>query len=128
MGKELEAVKAEKVTLRIHGEEREIKFNFSAWAEIEKEYGGFKNVRKLQKDLEETPFATLPHILYIGLVNKKPVEKDGEVYEITEKNILDDYGLIEMKYALRHMKYLRWRYEVCASRILRYLYILRIKR
>lgn len=98
MGKELEAVKAEKVTLRIHGEEREIKFNFSAWAEIEKEYGGFKNVRKLQKDLEETPFATLPHILYIGLVNKKPVEKDGEVYEITEKNILDDYGLNEMKY------------------------------
>lgn len=98
MGKELEAVKAEKVTLRIHGEEREIKFNFSAWAEIEKEYGGFKNVRKLQKDLEETPFTTLPHILYIGLVNKKPVEKDGEVYEITEKNILDDYGLNEMKY------------------------------
>ena len=98
MGKELEAVKAEKVTLRIHGEEREIKFNFSAWAEIEKEYGGFKNVRKLQKDLEETPFTTLPHILYIGLVNKKPVEKDGEVYEITEKNILDDYGFNEMKY------------------------------
>ena len=98
MGKELEAVKAEKVTLRIHGEEREIKFNFSAWAEIEKEYGGFKNVRKLQKDLEETPFATLPHILYIGLVNKKPVEKDGEVYEITEENILDDYGLGDIEY------------------------------
>jgi len=93
MGKELEKVKAEKVTMKIHGEEREIKFGFSAWAVLEKEYNGLKNLEKLQKEVEERPFNTLPHLLYIGLVNKKPIEKDGEAYEITEKNILDDYGL-----------------------------------
>ena len=31
---ELDKVKTEKVTLKIHGKEREIKFPFSAWAEI----------------------------------------------------------------------------------------------
>ena len=93
MEKELEKVNAEKVTMKIHGEEREIKFSFSAWAVLEREYNGLKNLEKLQKEVEERPFNTLPHLLYIGLVNKKPIEKDGEVYEITEKNILDDYGL-----------------------------------
>ena len=98
MGKELEKVNAEKVTLKIHGEEREIKFGFSAWAVLEREYNGLKNLAKLQKEVEERPFGTLPHLLYIGLVNKKPIEKDGEVYEITEKNILDDYGLSDIEY------------------------------
>ena len=98
MGKELEKVNAEKVTLKIHGEEREIKFGFSAWAVLEREYNGLKNLAKLQKEVEERPFATLPHLLYVGLVNKKPIEKDGEVYEITEENILDDYGLGDIEY------------------------------
>ena len=98
MGKELEKVKAEKVTLKIHGEEREIKFGFSAWAVLEEEYDGLKNLEKLQKEVEERPFNTLPHLLYVGLVDKKPIEKNGEVYEITEKNILDDYGLSDIEY------------------------------
>ena len=89
MGKELDNVRGEKVTLKIGGKEREIKFGFSAWAKLEEEYGGLKNLEKLQSQIEEKPFNTLPHLLYIGLVDKEGV---------TEENILDDYGLgdIEM--------------------------------
>ena len=81
---ELSDVKNEKVTLMIHGKEREIKFNFSAWAKLENEYGGLKNITKLQKEVEERPFNVIPHLLYIGRVDKEGV---------TEENILDDYGL-----------------------------------
>ena len=81
---ELDKVKSEKVTLKIGGKEREIKFIFSAWAEIEKLYGGMKNIDKLEKDLEEKPFEMLPKILYIGLRDKEGV---------TEENILDEYEL-----------------------------------
>ena len=84
MGNELKKVRGEKVTLKIHGEEREIRFGFSAWAVLEEEYNGLKNLEKLQKAVEEKPFNTLPHLLYIGLVNKEGV---------TEENILDEYGL-----------------------------------
>jgi hypothetical protein len=84
MGKELDNVRGEKVTLKIGGKEREIKFGFSAWAILEKEYNGLKNLEKLQKEVEERPFNTLPHLLYIGLVDKEGV---------TEETILDDYGL-----------------------------------
>lgn len=89
MAKELEKVKAEKVTLKIKGEEREIRFGFSAWGVLEKEYGGIKNILKLQKEVEERPFETLPHLLYIGLV-----DKDG----VDEATILDDYGLADIEY------------------------------
>lgn len=85
--KELDKIAPEKTTLMIHGKEREIKFNFSAWAKIEKEYGGLKNIEKLEKDLEDKPFTVLPHLMFIGLVDKEGV---------TEENVLDDYGLGEM--------------------------------
>ncbi len=88
MGTELEKVEAEKVTLFIHGKEREIKFGFSAWAKLEKEYGGIKNLEKMQKQIEEEPFNTIPHLLYLGLV-----DKDG----VTEDNVLDDYGLNDIQ-------------------------------
>ena len=88
MGKELEKVGAEKVTLFIHGKEREIKFDFSVWAKLEKEYGGIKNLEKMQKQIEEEPFNTIPHLLYLGLVDKEGV---------TEDNVLDDYGLNDIQ-------------------------------
>ena len=88
MTNELNNVRGEKVTLMIHGKEREIKFGFSAWAELETEYNGLKNLEKLQKEVEERPFNTLPHLLYIGLVDKEGV---------TEANILDDYGLADIE-------------------------------
>jgi hypothetical protein len=89
MAKELEKVKAEKVTIKIKGKERELKFGFSAWAILEREYDGIKNLDKLQKAVEERPFETLPHLLYIGLVDKEGVE---------ESTLLDEYGLGDIEY------------------------------
>ena len=88
MGTELEKVKPAKVTLMIHGKEREIKFGFSAWAKLEEEYNGLKNLEKMQKEIEERPFKVIPHLLYIGLIDKEGV---------TEDNILDEYGLNDIQ-------------------------------
>ena len=87
--KELNKIKPEKVTLKIHGKEREIKFGFSAWAKLEKEFGGLKNLDKLQKKVSEEPFNTIPHLMFIGLVDKEGV---------TEENILDEYGLNDVEF------------------------------
>ena len=96
--KELDKIQPEKVTLKIHGKEREIKFTFSAWAKLEKEYGGIKNISKMDKQIEETPFEVIPHLLYIGLVDKSPFkDEDGKEHEITEENILDEYGLNDVQ-------------------------------
>ena len=89
MGKELEKVDAEKVTIKIKGKEREVKFGFSAWGILEREYGGIKNIIHLQKAVEERPFETLPHLVYIGLVDKEGVE---------EESVLDDFGLSDIEY------------------------------
>ena len=35
--------------------------------------------------------------MYIGLVDKTPIKEDDNVFEITEKNILDDYGLNDIE-------------------------------
>ena len=86
--KQLEKIQPEKVTLMIHGKEREIKFGFSAWAKIEKEYGGINNLEKMQKQIEETPFETIPHLIFIGLVDKEGV---------TEETVLDEYGLNDIQ-------------------------------
>lgn len=75
----------------IHGKEREIKYGFSAWAKIEQEYGGLDNIEKLQEDVEKKPFQTFPHLIWLGLN-----EKDRQ--DITEENVLDDYGLNDVKY------------------------------
>ena len=95
--KELEKVQPEKVTIKIYGKEREIKFGFSAWAKLEKEFGGLKHLDKLQKQIEEEPFSVIPHLLFIGLLDKSPFERNGEMVEITEENILDEYGLNDMQ-------------------------------
>lgn len=86
---ELEKVNPKKVTIKIKGKERELKFGFSAWGILEKEYGGIKNITKLQKEVEERPFETLPHLIYIGLVDKEGVE---------EATVLDDFGLGDIEY------------------------------
>lgn len=84
MGKELEKVQAEKVTLFIKGKEREIKYGFSAWAKIEDELGGLDKLDQLQEQVEKYPFKTIPHLIWLGLVDKEGVE---------EETVLDDYGL-----------------------------------
>lgn len=89
MGTELENVKPEKVTLMIHGKEREIKFDFTAWGKLEKEYGGLKNLEaKMEQEIADYPFNTIPHLLFIGLVDKEGV---------TEENILDEYGMNDIE-------------------------------
>lgn len=85
---ELEKVDSNKVTIRLKGKEREIKFGFSAWAVIEKEYNGIQNIDKMQKDIEERPFELLPHLLYIGLVDKEGLD---------EETLLDEYGLTDIE-------------------------------
>lgn len=97
--KELDKVTSDKVTLMIHGKEREIKFGFSAWAKLEKEYGGFANFVDIQKDIEEKPFETIPHLLFIGLSDKSAyTDKTGREFpEVTENNILDEYGLNDIQ-------------------------------
>ena len=89
MTKELEKVDSKKVTIKIKGKERELKFGFKAWAILEREYGGIKNILKLQKEVEERPFETLPHLVYIGLVDKEGVD---------EETVLDDFGLNDIEY------------------------------
>ena len=89
MAKELEKVDSKKVTIKIKGKERELKFGFKAWAILEREYGGIKNITKLQKEVEEKPFETLPHLIYVGLVDKEGVEEDS---------VLDEYGLGDIDY------------------------------
>jgi hypothetical protein len=89
MAKELEKVDSKKVTIKIKGKERELKFGFSAWAILEREYGGIKNITKLQKAVEERPFETLPHLIYIGLVDKEGVDEDS---------VLDEFGLNDIEY------------------------------
>ena len=97
--KELNKVKSEKVTLFIHGKDREIKFGFSAWGKLEKEYGGVKNLDKMEKDIEEKPFEKIPHLLFIGLKDKSSfTDSKGNKYpEVTEDNILDDYGMNDIQ-------------------------------
>jgi hypothetical protein len=89
MAKELEKVDSKKVLIKIKGKERELKFGFKAWAILEREYGGIKNILKLQKEVEEKPFETLPHLIYVGLVDKEGVD---------EETVLDDFGLNDIEY------------------------------
>ena len=89
MAKELEKVDAKKVTIKIKGKERELRFGFKAWAILEREYGGIKNIVKLQKVVEEKPFETLPHLIYVGLVDKEGIE---------EESVLDDFGFNDIEY------------------------------
>ena len=93
--KELNKVDPNKITLKIQGKEREIKFGFSAWAKLEKEMGGLKNLKKLQEKISDEPFSTIPHLMFIGLKDKSAyTDESGNVFpEVTEDNILDDYGL-----------------------------------
>lgn len=87
MAKELQKIKNEKNTLKIKGREREVKFNFSAWAKLEEEYNGLEDFGNIEKDITEKPFNTIPHLIYIALQDKEGV---------TEADVLDEYGLADM--------------------------------
>lgn len=83
---ELFDVQEEKTFIKIKGTDRELKFNFSAWANIEKEIG---DISKIEEVIEQKPFETIPKLIYYGLVDKSGV---------TKENCLDDYGLSDIDY------------------------------
>lgn len=85
---ELEKIEPTKITLKIKGKEREIRFGFSAWAKIEKEFGGLKNLPKLQEKIENELFATIPHLLWLGIA-----DKEG----LSEETLLDEYSLNDIQ-------------------------------
>lgn len=89
---ELDKIKPEKVTLKIKGKDREIKFGFSAWAKLEKEYGGIKNIDKMQKEVEENPFTVIPHLIWIGLIDKDDLDEETflDEYELSDINMISD--------------------------------------
>ncbi|MBQ1660909.1 MAG: hypothetical protein II584_00990 [Treponema sp.] len=90
---ELAKVESAAKTIKIRGKEREVKFGFSAWAELEKKYDGIKNFDRVEKEMRQYPFRTLPELVYIGLVDKEGASKDG----ITKENCLDDYGMADIQ-------------------------------
>ena len=92
---ELDKVKGEKVTIFLKGKERELKYSFSAWAVIEEEIGGLDNLEKLQEKVEKFPFKTVPHLIYIGLV-----DKEG----ISEETVLDEYDLGDIQYVTEKLQ------------------------
>ena len=85
---ELEKVKSSDVTLRIGGRDRKIKFGFSAWAKLEEKYDGIKNLGKMEKDMQEKPFQTIPFLIWIGLQ-----DKEG----LTEETVLDEYSMKDIE-------------------------------
>lgn len=96
---ELDKVKGEKITIKLYGKEREIKFGFSAWAKIEKEYGGINNIDKMQTDIEQKPFEMLPHLLYIGLLDKEGLDED---------TLLDEYGMADIEGVTEKLSQALW--------------------
>lgn len=90
MSEELEKIEPTDITLKICGKERKIKFGFSAWAKLEKKYGGMKNLDKLSKDIEEHPFEILPELIYWAISDKEGIDPN----HIDE--ILDDYGFEDL--------------------------------
>ena len=87
MNEELFDIQPEKVTLKIKGKEREIKFGFSAWAKLEKEYNGLDNLDKLMKDLDTIPYTTVLKVLWFGIVDKSGLDEETYLDEYTIKDV-----------------------------------------
>lgn len=86
---ELDKIKPTNATIKIRGKERNLKYGFSAWAEIEKKYGSVQNFNLIQDDIQVRPFQTLPFLIYIGLTDKEGITVD---------DVLDDYGINDIQY------------------------------
>lgn len=85
---ELSKVETTECSLKIGGRDRKIKFGFSAWAKIEKKYGGIKNLSKMEEDMKDTPFETIPFLIWCGLQDKEGLD---------EETFLDDFGLSDIE-------------------------------
>lgn len=93
---ELDKIAPEKAKLMIHGKEREIYFNFNVWKILQREYGKMDVLlSKMAQDIQDRPFEVIPHLLFLGLEDKTAVNENEE--EVTEENILDEYGLADVE-------------------------------
>jgi hypothetical protein len=85
---ELEIVQDKSKSILLGGEQRKIKYGFSAWALIEERYGDVKGVFE---EIKTKPFKNLPFFIFCGLVDKSNIS-ESDVIEW-----LDDYGLTDLK-------------------------------
>jgi len=93
---ELDKIAPEKAKLMIHGKEREIYFNFNVWKKLQREYGKMDELLpKMTEDIQDRPFEVIPHLLFLGLEDRKAVNENEE--DVTEENILDEYGLADVE-------------------------------
>lgn len=93
---ELDKIAPERAKLMIHGKEREIYFNFKVWKQLQREYGKMDVLlSKMTEDIQERPFEVIPHLLFLGLEDRKAVNENEE--DVTEENILDEYGLADVE-------------------------------
>jgi hypothetical protein len=87
MSEELFDIQPEKVTLKIKGKEREIRFAFSSWAKLEQAYNGLSNLDKILKDLDEIPYTTILKVLWFGIVDKEGLDAETYLDEYTIKDV-----------------------------------------
>jgi hypothetical protein len=83
-----------KVFIKLKNKDWELKYTFSTWAILEKEYGGMKELAGLDEVIENKPFETLPRLVWLGLVDKEKAEAEG----LNDKNLLDEYGIKDIPY------------------------------
>ena len=95
MIEELNKIDAPKVMVLLGGEERELRFAFKAWKEIEKHYG---TIQKMGPEVNEHPFENLPFLLFQGLR-----KKEGVTEEMVE-DWIDELTGIEMVDLLNKVK------------------------
>ena len=87
MSEELFDIQPEKVTLKIKGKEREVRFAFSSWAKLEQEYNGLSNLDKILKDLDEIPYTTILKVLWFGIVDTEGLDSETYLDEYTIKDV-----------------------------------------
>lgn len=89
MSEELNKIDAPKVMVLLGGEERELRFAFKAWKEIEKHYG---NINKMGPEVSEHPFENLPFLLFQGLKKKEGITEEmveDWIDELTGPEMID---------------------------------------
>lgn len=85
---ELDKVKPTDCSINLGGRERKIRYTFSVWAKVQEEYKGFKNfVKKIEQDMEDKPFTTIPHLLWLGLEDKEGLDESTMLDELDMREL-----------------------------------------
>lgn len=86
---ELDDVKERIYTVPLGGKERQIRFNWRAWARLEEKYG---SITDALKPLREKPMHALPELLVVGIVREPGEAITPEMVE----EWFDAYGLPQL--------------------------------